>query len=84
MSETECKEADASTELMECPTHVIQSKETTQEEQALGFFTCKKLKTLSTLEMWHQGEIEQLDQFEDLQMFGKPSPVNKQVNPIAL
>ena len=78
------EEADITTELIECLIHAIQSKDTTPEEQALGFFTRKKLKTLSTWDLWHKGETKQLNQFKDLQMFGKPTIVNKELKPIIL
>ena len=71
-------------ELIECLIHAIQSKDTTPEEQALGFFTRKKLKMLSTWDIWHKGKTKQLNQFEDLQMFGKPTIVNKALKPIIL
>ena len=45
------KNAEISKEIVEIIINAIQSKETTPEEQALGFFTRKKLKTLSTLDL---------------------------------
>ena len=60
------EEADITTELVERLINAIQSKDTTPEEQALGFFTRKKLKLLSTWELWHKGETKQLNQFKDL------------------
>ena len=47
--QTECKEADISTELMERLINATQSKSTTAEEHALGFFTRKKPKTLGNM-----------------------------------
>ena len=52
--------------------NAIQSKSTTQAEQALGHFTRKKLKLLTTWKEWEAGERKQLDQFEALQMYGEP------------
>ena len=48
-------------------------------EQALGFFTRRKLKKLTTWNEWQEGETKQLNQFYDLQMFGEPiaPPVDK-------
>ena len=51
ISNTASKEADTSTELVERLIHAIQSKDTTPKEQALGFFTRIKLKTLSTWDL---------------------------------
>ena len=42
------------------------------EEHALGFFTCCKLKKVTTWSKWQQGKTKQLNQFHNLQMFGKP------------
>ena len=64
--------------------HAIQSKETTPKEQALGHFTRKKLKTMSTWDLWHAGETKQLNQFYDLQMFGDPVLLENKSNHIIL
>ena len=48
----------------------ITSQEITLAEQALGKFTCRKLKTMDTWNQWQAGERKKLDQFHDLQMFG--------------
>ena len=68
-------------ELLEFTTDTIRSSATTSEEQALGFFTRRKLKQLTTWNEWQQGETKQLDQFYALQMFGEPiaPPVDKKV-----
>ena len=47
---------------------------TTPEEHALGKFTRRKLKKLSTWPLWQAGEFKQLDHFHSLGMFGKPIP----------
>ena len=65
-------QADISTELIELMINAIQSKETTPEEQALGYFTRRKLKSLNTWKEWKAGETQQIDQFTELQMFGEP------------
>ena len=66
------EEDDISSEMIELAINAIRSSATTPEEQALGFFTRKKLKQMDTWDIWKQGECEQLEQFHDLQMFGQP------------
>ena len=60
------------------PTDVIQivinsvtSQAITPAKQALGKFTCRKLKNTDTWYEWVAVERKQLNQFYDLQMFGK-------------
>ncbi|MCE2995760.1 MAG: hypothetical protein LW863_09190 [Flammeovirgaceae bacterium] len=50
----------------------LESAAITPEEKALGHFTRRKLKTLSTWPEWQAGEFQQLDQFRDLGMYGNP------------
>ena len=50
----------------------------TPEEEALGYFTQKKLQKLSTWNKWKDGEKQQIDQLMIQQMFGKP------IDPIGL
>jgi hypothetical protein len=50
----------------------LQSEALTPKEQALGSFTRRKLKNLSTWPLWKEAEIKQLDQFHDLGMYGQP------------
>ena len=50
----------------------ITSQAITPAEQALGKFTCRKLKNMDTWNDWEAGERKQLTQFHDLQMFGAP------------
>ena len=52
--------------------NTISSDHMTPEEEALGFFTRKRLKKLSTWEEWEKGEHKQLDQFEEQGMFDDP------------
>jgi hypothetical protein len=52
----------------------ITSSAITPEEQALGFFTRRKLKRLSTWSEWQEGEFRQLERKNDLDMFGAPVP----------
>ena len=49
----------------------ITSQAITPAEQALGKFTCRKLKNMDTWDEWVAGEHKQLNQFYDLQMFSK-------------
>ena len=49
----------------------ITSEAITPAEQALGKFTRRKLKTMDTWNEWEKGERKQLNQFHNLQMFGK-------------
>ena len=48
--------------------NALRSTEVTPEEQALGRYTRRKLKTLDNWPKWLAGERKQLDQFHDLQM----------------
>ena len=49
----------------------ITSQAITPAEQALGKFTRRKLKNMDTWNNWEAGERKQLNQFNDLQMFGE-------------
>ena len=60
------------TELIQIVIDAIRSKAVTRDEQALGHFTCRKLKQLSTWRDWEFGERKQLNQFQDLRMYGEP------------
>ncbi len=55
-----------------CALLAIASIALTPEEKALGHFTRRKLKPLSTWPIWLAGEWQQLDQFHAINMFGKP------------
>ena len=55
--------------------NALRSTEATPEEQALGRYTCQKLKTLDDWSQWLAGERKQLDQFHDLEMCGEPHPI---------
>ncbi|KAG7369542.1 reverse transcriptase RNA-dependent DNA polymerase [Nitzschia inconspicua] len=52
--------------------HAVTSTAITPAEQALGFFTRRKLQRLSTWPDWQRGEFKQLDRMNDLGMFGAP------------
>ena len=73
-----------SMDMIELVIGAIQSQATTKEEQALGYFTRKKLKKLSTWNDWQKGERKQLNQFEALGMYGEPIDMPKEGNPIIL
>ena len=51
--------------------NLITSQAITPAKQALGKFTCCKLKTMDTWNVWEAGERKQLNQFHNLQMFGE-------------
>ena len=63
---------------MERPTEMVvkiairtlTSDSVTSEEEAMGYFTRKKLQKLSNWEDWEKGEQKQLDQFYSQKMFG--------------
>ena len=57
--------------------HTLNSDHITPEEQALGFYTRKKLKKLSNWNDWKAGETKQIEQFQFQRMFGDP------IDPIA-
>jgi len=65
-------ESSISTKEMEMVTQAIQSQAITPAEQAVGRFTRRKLRSLSTWEQWRAGEHKQLDHFHDLKMHGEP------------
>ena len=71
-------------EFIETVINAIQSQATTPEEQALGYFTRKKLKRLDTWPKWLAGEKKQLNQFEALGMYGKPILIPDKANSIVL
>ena len=58
------------TEIIKVCINTLNSDFMTPEEQALGYFTRKKLKRLSTWDEWLAGEAKQLNQFYDQKMFG--------------
>jgi hypothetical protein len=52
--------------------NAISSDSITPEESALGSFTRRKLKRLSTWPQWQAGEFQQLDRMHALGMYGEP------------
>jgi len=65
-------ESSLPTEEMEMVIQAIQSQAITPAEQAIGRFTRRKLRSLSTWEQWCAGKHKQLDHFHDLKMCGEP------------
>ena len=65
-----------STEMIQLCINTLSSDAITPEEEALGYFTRKKLKTLSTWDEWKAGETKQIDQFQFQGMFAKPKYPN--------
>ena len=61
------------TEVIKLVITTLNSDAITPEEQALGYFTRKKLKKLSTWDQWLAGEEKQINQFMTQGMFGKPT-----------
>ena len=51
------------TEVIKLIINSLGSDAITPEEQALGYYTRKKLKKLSTWDQWLAGEKKQIDQF---------------------
>ena len=69
----DCKDEDlVPTELIQVAINTINSDSITDEEKACGYFTRRKLKTLSNWKDWELAEHKQLDQFDKQQMFGDP------------
>ena len=52
--------------------NTLNSDHMTKEEQALVYFTTKKLKKLSTWKEWKDGESKRIEQFVTQKMFGAP------------
>ena len=55
----------------------VSSTAVTPEEQAISYFTRRRLKTLSTWKEWEKGERKQLNHFEEQGMFGPPQVAPK-------
>ena len=52
--------------------NAIRSSHTTEDEQAIGKFTRRKLQQLDTWPDWKHGEMSQLDKMAKVGMYGKP------------
>ena len=59
-----------SSEMIQLCINTLNSDLMTKEEQALGYFTRKKLKRLATWQEWKNGETKELYQFYQQKMFG--------------
>ena len=66
-------ETAIATEVIKLIINSLGSDAITPEEQALGYYTRKKLKKLSTWDQWLAGEKKQIDQFTTQGMFGEPT-----------
>ena len=65
--------------------NTLNSDAMTPEEEALGYFTQKKLKKMFIWKEWKAGEKKQIDQFMMQGMFGDPIyPVGLPKNAIIL
>ena len=60
------------TKMIQLCINTLGSDAITPEEQALGYYTRKKLKKLDTWNEWLAGEAKQIDQFHFQGMFGDP------------
>ena len=61
------------TEMIQLCINTLMSNAVTPEEEALGYFTRKKSKRLSTWDEWKAGEKKQIDQFDFQGIFGIPT-----------
>ena len=69
---------------LEIAIDAIKSTKTTPEEQALGHFTRRKLKTLPNWNDWNEAEFRQLDRYAKLEMYGVPQYLPKNEKHILL
>ena len=76
--DVEVSEETIPTEMIQACINTLNSDHMTKEEAALGYFTRKKLKILSTWNEWKAGERKQIEQFQNQRMFGDP------IDPITL
>ena len=59
--DVDLSEEAISSEMIKLCINTLQSDHTTPEEQALGFYTWKKLKSLSNWNEWKAGETKQIE-----------------------
>ena len=57
--------------------NTLTSDVVTPKEEALGYFTRKKLQQLLTWDEWKAGEKKQINQFDFQGMFGTPTDPNR-------
>ena len=67
-----------SSEMIKLCINILNSDNMTTDEKSLGYFTRKKLKTLSTWHEWIDRETKQIDQLHMQKIFGYP------IDPIGL
>ena len=78
-------ESAISSEMIQLCINTLNSDHMTKEEQALGYFTRKKLKRLATWQEWKDGETKQLNQFHQQKMFGEAiDPITLTEVPVVL
>ena len=71
-------------ETLELAVNAIRSTKTTPEEQALGHFTRRKLKTVLNWKEWNDAEFRQLDRYAKLEMYGPPQHLPKDIKYVLL
>ena len=78
-------ESAISSEMIQLCINTLNSDHMTKEEQALGYFTRKRLKRLATWQEWKDGETKQLNQFHQQKMFGQAiDPITLTEVPVVL
>ena len=60
------------TQLIQVAINTLNSDSMTDEEKACGYFSRRRLRTLSNWRDWEAAEHKQLDQFDKQEMFGDP------------
>ena len=63
--DVDLSEESISSEMIKLCINTLNSDHITPEEQALGYYTRKKLKRLSNWNEWKAGEIKQIEQFQN-------------------
>ena len=78
-------ESAISLEMIQLCINTLNSDHMTKKEQALGYFTRKKLKRLATWQEWKDGETKQLNKFHQQTMFGEAiDPITLTEVPVVL
>ena len=78
-------ESAISSEMIQLCFNTLNSDHMTKEEQALSYFTRKRLKWLATWQEWKYGETKQLNKFHQQKMFGKAiDPITLSEVPVVL
>ena len=72
-------------EMIQVCINTLNSDKMTKEEEALGYFTRKKLKRLQNWNQWKSAEAKQIGQFQMQGMFGNPiDPIGIPKNDVIL